>query len=230
MIAQIAQHLQFGVGQGARAAFALHRLDQDGRRRRCLGRRADGVVIIERHIDEAGQARTEAFQIGLVASGGHRGIGAAVEGALKTDDVYAFVVTLGGVIFARQLQSAFDRFRAGIGEEHLISEGGRTQFAGQFSLPWNGEDVGDMPQLLRLRGHGLDQDRIGVAQAVDGDALHEIEIFAARSVIKSAAFAALHLDRRPRIHTEQMIFRLSHITTPKTAKNPAPIAQGKEGV
>jgi len=94
----------------------------------------------------------------------------------------------------------------------------------------NGEDVGDVPDLLRLCRQCIDQDRIGVTQAIGGDTLHEIKVFAARSVIQSAAFGMIHLDRRPRIDGEQMIFRLSHGTTPKTAKNPAHITQGKEGV
>ena len=54
--------------------------------------------------------------------GGERRQRAAVERAFEGDDAIALGMALGGVIFARDLDRAFHRLGAGIGEEHEVGE------------------------------------------------------------------------------------------------------------
>jgi hypothetical protein len=70
----------------ARTALALHRLD-DHRRRGRAGNRLGSAPVVDRHLVEAGQARAEPFEIGGIARGVDRAIGASVERTGKADHV-----------------------------------------------------------------------------------------------------------------------------------------------
>ena len=175
LVAELAHLLELLVGQGAGAALALHRLDDDRR-----GGRADGGLqglhVAERQLDEARHARTETFEIGRVARGVDRRQGAAVERAVEADDVDPLGLALGPVILARGLDRALDRLGAGIGEEHLVQAGGVGQHLGQLFLARDLEDVGDVPELLGLVLHRLHQLGVRVAERVHRDAGHAVEI------------------------------------------------------
>jgi hypothetical protein len=71
------------------AAFALHRLDQNGRRRRRRNRGNERRFVIEIDLDIARQARTETIEIGGIARCIDRRIRPAVERSGKADHVDA---------------------------------------------------------------------------------------------------------------------------------------------
>jgi hypothetical protein len=139
-------------------------------------------------LDEAGQARAEAVEIGRVARSVDGGIGAAVERTGEPDHVDAFALAVDVVIAPRRLDRALDRFGAGVAEEHHRQRCA-GQAVGQFFLPRNAEDVGDVPQLVGLRLQRGDQRRMAVAQTIGGDARHAIEEHAAVARVQAHAFA-----------------------------------------
>ena len=105
-----------------------------------------------------------------------RGQRAAVEGALEGDDAEALGRAVDEVIAARRLDGALHRLGAGIGEEDAVGEGRRDEPLAELPLAGDLEDVGDVPELLGLRLQRRDEVRMGVAEDVDGDAAHEIEV------------------------------------------------------
>ena len=121
VVAELAQRPEEGMRRGAHAAFALHRLDQDAGGVRA-DRLLDGLEIAERHLVEAIHRRPEAFEIFRRAGRGQRRQRAAVKRAFEGDDAVALGMALGGVIFARDLDRAFHRLGAGIGEEHEVGK------------------------------------------------------------------------------------------------------------
>ena len=78
----------------------------------------------------------ETFEIIRFAAGVDRCVRAAVERALEADDVDAVRMAVCRMIFARRLQRAFDRFGAGVGEEHNVGEVSRVYFAASSSWPF----------------------------------------------------------------------------------------------
>ncbi len=192
-VAHRAQAAQVFDVAGAHAAFALHRFDQD--RRRLVG---DGVAqhveIAERHVIEARHRRVEALQVLLVAGCGQRAQRAAVEGLSAADDAEAVRIAGDVVILAHQLDAAFHRLGAGIAEEHRIGEGMLDQPFGQTLAFGNAEQVGDVPELLRLRLERRHQMRVGMAQRGHRDAAAEVEIASPVAGEEIGSLAAIERD------------------------------------
>ena len=84
------------------------------------------------------------------------------------------------VIAPRRLDRALHRLGAGIGEEDAVGEGRGDKPLAKRALAGNLEDVGDVPELLRLRLQRRHDMRMRVAEHVDRDAAHEVEIAACR--------------------------------------------------
>ena len=103
-----------------------------------------------------------------------------MEGALEGDDAEALGMAGRRLVLAHDLDAALHRLGAGIAEKHGVGEGVGDQPLGQPVLPRDAEQVGGVPDLLRLLGQGLDQARVGVAQAGDRDAAGEVQITSAR--------------------------------------------------
>ena len=174
LVAQRAQAPQELHRAGADAALALDRLDADA----AGGRRdggAHGVEVAERHLIEAVQQRVEAMHQLLLLGGRDGGQRAAVEGLLEGDDAVLLRVAGFVMILADGLGAAFPRFRTRIGEEHGIGEGDLGQALGKALLPGDPEQVGGVPQLVRLLGQLLHQIGMRVTQRVHRDAGGEIE-------------------------------------------------------
>ena len=134
------------------------------------------VDVVEGDLVEALDLGPEAFEIFLLAAGGDGRQRAAVEGAFEGDDAEALGMALDELVAARRLDGAFERLGAGIGEEHLVGEGGVDQPLAEPALPRNLVEIGDVPELVGLLGQRRDQMRMAVAQRIDGDAAGEIEI------------------------------------------------------
>ena len=96
---------------------------------------SSAVPVVEGHLVEALDLGAEALEIFGLAAGGDRGERAAVKGAFESDEPEALGLALGGVIFARHLDRAFERFGARIGEEHGIGEGRSIRRRASFSWP-----------------------------------------------------------------------------------------------
>jgi len=65
---------------------------------------------------------------------------------------------------------AFQGLRAGIAEEGEVGEGRRAEPVGEFLGARDAIEVRDVPELLGLLGHRLDQCWMRMTQRVDRDA------------------------------------------------------------
>ena len=198
--------------RGHIAAFAQHRLDDDGgslvrgglaleeqiqlaqgkRRRLCLAPPVVEGVGEGRHEDRAGQ-RLIVVAVGVLGGGhGHRLVGAAVEAALKDHDV----APVGG--HARQLHCRFHRLGAAVGEEKAVDRGRRhlVQQLHQAQRRWRNDDVHlAEDQVGRLLLDGLHHPRMAVAGVGHADAGGEVRVLLAGGVVQIDALAPhwLHL-------------------------------------
>ena len=188
---------------GAHAAFALQRLDQDARGVRA-DRLLDGFEIAEQHLVEAIHRRPETFEIFRRAGRGQRRQRAAVKRAVEGNDAVALGVAFGGVIFARDLDRAFHRFRAGVGEEHEISKALFAQPRRQPLAIRALEQVRHVPQFCGLLLQRRDQMRMAMAQRIHRDAGGEIEITLAVGRDQPRALAALETEIDPGEYGKQM--------------------------
>ncbi len=148
-------------------------------------------VDVERgDLIEAVDRRTEPFEMLGLAPGGDRGQRPAVERALERHQPIALRRARLEMIAARRLDGAFDRFRAGIGEERHVGEGGRAQPLGQTLLLGDAVQIGDVPQSVRLLGQSAHEMRMRVAERGDRHAAREVEIAVARCGEKIGALPA----------------------------------------
>ncbi len=97
-----------------------------------------------------------------------------MEGALERDDARA-LGPVREVIAPRHLDGALQRLRTELVKKTVSAKVAFRQPPRQPLSFRNPEQVGDVPELLRLRHSGHPPDRIGVAEHVDGDAGGEIE-------------------------------------------------------
>ena len=84
------------------------------------------------------------------------------------------VVVVG--ITTRQLEGCLVGFGPGVAEEDTIGKGSVHHLARQPQHGFIGHPVANMPQLLPLLDEGLDQRRVAMAQAIDGDTARQIDI------------------------------------------------------
>jgi hypothetical protein len=120
--------------------------------------------------------RLEALGIFRLAADRHGEQRAAVERRQAGHDARLVLAELGVGVLARQLQGSFIGFGAGIAEEGAVGEGCLGQRHGQAQDRLVGVAVAEVPQGIDLPGERVDQGRMGVAQAGDGDAGGEIEV------------------------------------------------------
>ena len=149
-IAKPAQRLQKVPRERAHAAFALNRFDEHARRFGSY-QRFDGGKIAERRGIEAFDLWTEALDIFWIAAGGERRERAPVKRALEGDEAVAMRLAFGRVKFARGLDRAFDRFRAGITEEDEIGESRIDEPARKAFGLRDLIEIGDVPGTPRRR-------------------------------------------------------------------------------
>jgi hypothetical protein len=236
VVAEPADGLQLGFGPGARAALALHGLEDDRR-----GGGADqflqAVEVAELRADEAGRRRAEALHVAGVGGGVDRRERAAVEGAVEADDVDALGVALHPVVLARGLDGALDGFRARVGEEDYVGEGRIRQHRRQRLLAGDAEDVGGVPELLGLVLHRLHELRMAVAQGGDRDPRHAVEVFLAILGVEAHALASLERQLGALVDAHDVIAGnggssvVRHRNGPPKRKRPRPLGRrGLEGL
>ncbi|MNS92713.1 hypothetical protein D3C72_1268570 [compost metagenome] len=178
LVAQGAQLLEELRIARHHAAFALYRLDDH-----CAHVIADGGAcrfdVVVGDVVDRWRQRLEAFRVLGLAADGDRKQGAAVEGAEARDDARLVRSELGVRVLARQLQGRFVGFRARVAEEGAVGEGRFRQRQRQAQDRLVGVAVAQMPQIIDLLGQHVDQRRMAVTEAVDGDAGGEIEVMLA---------------------------------------------------
>ncbi len=138
--------------------------------------RFDRVEIERRDLIEPVDRRAEALEMLGLAAGGYCCERPAMEGAFERHQPIALRRAGLEMIAARGLDRAFDRFRAGIGEERHVGEGGCAQPRGQPLLFGNAVQIGHMPQFFRLLGQRLHEMRMGVTERGDRDPAGKVEI------------------------------------------------------
>ena len=118
-----------------------------------------------------------------------------MEGALEGEDAIALRIAVHEVIAARHLDRALVRLEAGIGEEHPVREGGVDEALGQPLTFGDLEQVGGVPELLRLLDQGTDDVRMRMAAGIHRDAGAEIEpsLAASRDEPDAVAFFEGHV-------------------------------------
>jgi hypothetical protein len=126
-------------------------------------------------VGKAGHEGFEALVILGLAGGGHGGEGAPVEGIAHGDN---FVAAVGRAPLAGELEEGLVGLGAGVAEEDLAAEGEVRELAGEPGLDLVVEEVGDVHQGGGLLLDGGDDGGVAVAGVADGDAGHEVEVFA----------------------------------------------------
>ncbi len=113
-------------------------------------------------------------------------------------------MAVGRLVFAHQLDDAFHRLGAGIGEKYVVGEGHGAQPVGQPLAFGDAVEVGDVHDPLGLLGDRLDHMRMRMAERVDGNAGGEIEITVAVGRRQPTAFAPLESEVDPRENRQKM--------------------------
>src|SRR5262249_43129084 len=138
------------------------------------------------------------------AARGERCERAAVESALERNDAEPLGPALDRVVLARSLDGAFERLGAGIAEEHQIREGRGAQSLCEPLALRNAEQIGDVPDLLRLLAEHLDEMRMRVTERAHRDAGGEIQIALPIGRRQPSALAALEGHVGARIGGKQV--------------------------
>ena len=124
--------------------------------------------------------------------------------ALERDDPEPLGPALDGVMLARGLDGAFDRFGAGIAEEHQVGEARRAQPLRETLALRDAEQIGDVPDFPCLLAQHLDKMRMRMAERAHCHAGGEIEIALAIGRDEPGAFAALEAEIDPGKDGKQM--------------------------
>jgi len=127
-----------------------------------------------------------------------------VEGAVEGDDAVALGMALGGVMLARDLDRAFHRLGAGIGEEDEIGEALFAQPRRQPLAVRAPEQVRHVPQFGGLFLQGRNQIGMGMAERIHRHAGGEVEIALTIGCNQPGAFAALEAEIDPGKNRKQM--------------------------
>ncbi len=183
--------------QRTNAAFALDGLDEDGAD--FVGKlRAQIGDIVEAYKLDAGNHRTKRLAVLRLVRGRDRAEGAAVEALFQgqelRSDILAFAAQQARV-GAGQLQCAFPRLSAGVGEEDAVQPGALGEAQRQLRLPLVKEEVGSVDQRAALVDDGAFDGGMTVAERVHADAAQQVEIVVAVFVDEMYALAANKQNR-----------------------------------
>ncbi len=184
LVGQLAQAGQEAVGRNADAAFALDRLDHDGRRL-VVDQPGHGVQVAERGVDEAGHQRPEPLVVLRLRGGRGRAQRAAVEAALEGDDLVALL----GRVQPGELDGRLVGLGARVAEERLAAETPLRQRLGPQALQFGVPGVGHVDQLAQLLADGLDHRRRTMAQQIAAPAAEQVEIAVPLGVPDVRSFA-----------------------------------------
>ena len=114
-----------------------------------------------------------------------------MEGALEGDDPVPLGLAQAEPVAPRHLDGAFQRLGTRVADEAGVGEGGGHEAVGQPLELGDADDVGDVPELLRLLLHRLHEVRVGMAQQRHRDPARHVEPASPVAVEEPRAFATL---------------------------------------
>ena len=182
-LSQLAGRLQVPGRQLTHPGLALYGFDNECRHVRPQRGAQCFDVTGGDELDPTGQ-RLEGLAVGGLVGQGQRAHGPAVEGVLEGQDPGASATA----VTAGDLESGLIGLGTGVGQEDagvvsgMVREGEADELLGEADLGRGGEEVGDVPQGGDLGGHSLDDRRVRVSQAVDGDARQQVDVLLAVGV------------------------------------------------
>ena len=144
------------------------------------------------HVGDVAGQRLERRLLGRLAGQRQRAHGAAVEGAFGRNE-------FGAPGQPGDLERDLVGLGAGVAEEHPRLRVGAEvadQRLGQRDTGFGGVEVGGVAQRVQLRGDGLDDRRVAVAEHVDRDAAEQVQVGLAVGVGDHGAVAAGQRQRR----------------------------------
>jgi hypothetical protein len=136
-----------------------------------------------------------------------------VKAAVRGDDLVR-AVSMEGAPLAGQLDRALVGLRAAVAKEHVLESARPGDQRGQVRHALVVEGGTAVDQAGRLRPDGVHHDRVAVAQAVDGPALHEVQVRPALGVTQPGAGPLGHDDRRPGGDRHDVLQRRVHVADP----------------
>ena len=175
LVADIAEPRQEFAARRTDPALALNGLDQKARGVR-PDRRPGSLQIVECDHAEAFEQRREAVaKLGLVgrADRRHR---PPVKGVGEGNQFVLVWIARDMMIAARNLDRAFDRLGARIGEEHRVGKRELGQSPGKLLALGRSVEVGDVHQRRGLALDRTDQVRVAMTEQIDRDPAGEVEI------------------------------------------------------
>src|SRR5712692_4968851 len=196
--AQISRDLpevaQPAVGGHEDSGFALDGFQHDGNRLG-LHRLPHRVQVAQRHFRETGRLRLEQRIPARLPGGGHGRQGPPVEPVLHGDDLEG-AAPMPGAPLPGQLDGALIGLRAAVAQEDLVEPGALGQERGQLRHGLVVVRGAAVDQASGLIVDGVEDDGGGMAEAVHGPALHEIEVLLAVAVPEPRSLALYHDERR----------------------------------
>src|SRR5262249_29812422 len=155
----------------------------------------DVVVVAEAH---SRYEWSERLAVGRVPRRAEREAGAAVEAAPERDEIAAGAAARAGV-GAHDLERGLVGFGPAVAGDPRRVAGRRGRRFGELHAGTAREDVGDLAEASHLTRHGVLQPARRVAERVDRDALHEVEVLAPGGVGRARALARHELEPRQRV-------------------------------
>ena len=183
---------------GMDAALAHDRLQEDG-----AGRIGDRLVelvdVVRRHVVEARRQRGERGLVLRLPGRGQRAERSTMERAGQRHELVRAALA---AVASRQLERCLVRLGARVGEEDAVERGPRDERLCQLELGERVVEVRDLDERGSLARDRLGDGRMRVAQHVDGDPGHEVEVLAAGIIGHPAAVAAHQRQRLARVGLE----------------------------
>ena len=209
LIAQVTQALEELLAGGTDAALALDGLGEDGAHI-VAHLLLHGLQVVELSIAEALGQGGEPLGIvdDLLAGGGGSSQSTAVEGLQHGDDHIALGMAVVHRVLTGQLDLTLVGLGAGVGEEDLLEAAVLTDQLTDLNGGLIIVVVGAVHHVLgavqRLHNGGM-----VVAQSVDSDAAHEVQVLIVIQVPDPASLAAVHHDGHSGVVAIQIFIRSS---------------------
>ena len=175
------------------AALAENRLEHDGASL-VVNRSAQCLEIIAGHEPDVFEQRFEALAIFVLSGERHGAEGSSV---IRTFERHQLALGFAaGAVSGQpgQLDRALDGLGAAVGEKCAVKTGELAEFLGQASLILVVVEIGKVDRPRGLLADDLHDAGVGVAESVDSQAGHEIQVAIAFAVVQEDALAAVEGD------------------------------------
>ncbi len=180
-----------GIVDDVDSAFAEDGLDENGGSG--VGDRGTKLLeVVAVDEGDVGKAGAEVEAVLVLSGDGERAVGAAVVGVTQCDDAVLGVGEVLAGVGAGEFERALHGLGATGGVEDSLEPGESAEALGELAGIAAGVERGEMDELAGLVGHGCDHARVGVAEGVDAQTCHEVEIAVAGGVVEIDSGAMVH--------------------------------------